>query len=115
MRLAFVFAGLIVAAVAVPLWRRQVPPNGTYGLRVPATLEDEWVWYEANARAAKGLVAVGLVVAVAAVVLPWVAPMRDDQLVVVLAILFVVSLLGATVWATRMATRLLAERRQTMR
>ncbi len=35
--------------VAVPLVLRKVPRNVVYGFRVRATLDDDFVWYEANA------------------------------------------------------------------
>ena len=46
------FAGLsvLLVLVSLPLLFRRIPPNAFYGLRVPATYADEWVWYEANAR-----------------------------------------------------------------
>ena len=55
--LAGVSALLMVPAV--PLIQRRVPPNVLYGLRVPATLADEWVWYEANARSGWELLTLG--------------------------------------------------------
>jgi uncharacterized membrane protein len=48
--LLFAGCGVLFAGLAIPMIRRRVPPNGFYGLRVPATFADEWVWYEANAR-----------------------------------------------------------------
>ena len=57
-------AGLLFAALAIPLMRRRVPPNGLYGLRVPATFADEWVWYEANAKSGRDLLCFGLLLAI---------------------------------------------------
>ena len=51
--------GALFVALAVPLIRRRIPPNHWYGLRVPATLAHERVWYEANARAGRELLALG--------------------------------------------------------
>ena len=51
--------GALFVVLAVPLIRRRVPPNHWYGLRVPATFADERVWYEANARAGRELLALG--------------------------------------------------------
>ena len=42
----FVSVALILIGVATPLVLGRVPPNDLYGLRVPATLEDEEVWFE---------------------------------------------------------------------
>ena len=53
--IGYVFLGLLLTAVAIPLIRRKVPPNWLYGFRVRRTLEDPRVWYEANAFAGKCL------------------------------------------------------------
>jgi len=63
-------AGLVFVAVAIPLIRRRIPPNALYGLRVPATFADEWVWYEANARSGRDLLWLGVILTVLAVGLP---------------------------------------------
>jgi len=57
-------AGLLLVAIAIPLIRRRIPPNGLYGLRVPATFADEWVWYEANARSGRDLICLGVLLAI---------------------------------------------------
>ena len=54
--------GVLFIALAIPLIWRKVPPNHYYGLRVPATLADERVWYEANARAGRELLVLGVLV-----------------------------------------------------
>jgi len=54
--------GWFFIALAIPLIWRKVPPNHWYGLRVPATLADERVWYEANARAGRELLALGVLI-----------------------------------------------------
>jgi uncharacterized membrane protein len=40
---------LIFAIIAIPLILRKVPRNVVYGFRTQLTLENEFVWYEANA------------------------------------------------------------------
>jgi hypothetical protein len=55
----FSIVGLLMIGIAVPLIRRRIAPNGLYGLRVPATFSDEWVWYEANARSGRDLAILG--------------------------------------------------------
>jgi len=39
--------------------QRRVRPNAWYGLRTPATLRDERVWYEANAHGGRDFVILG--------------------------------------------------------
>jgi len=62
--------GVLFVVIAIPLIRRRIPPNGLYGLRVPATFADEWVWYEANARSGRDLLVLGILLAALAIVLP---------------------------------------------
>jgi uncharacterized membrane protein len=57
----FTIAGLVIAALGVPLWRRKVGPNRLYGVRTAKTMRDEALWYAANARAGRTMVAVGVV------------------------------------------------------
>ena len=64
--------GALFIVLAVPLVRRLVGPNHWYGFRVPQTLNDRDVWYEANAYAGKGLLWLGVVLVSVAVVLYWV-------------------------------------------
>ena len=56
----FVAVGLLFIGLAIPLIRRRVKPNQMYGLRVPATFANEWVWYEANAASGRDLLYGGL-------------------------------------------------------
>ena len=69
----FSAVGLLLIGLAIPLIRRRVKPNGLYGLRVPATFADEWVWYEANARSGRDLAILGamqIAIAVSPLLLP---------------------------------------------
>src|SRR5437762_10983648 len=67
---AFTFSGAVMCVLAVPLMRRRIKPNGLYGLRVPATFADEWVWYEANARSGRDLLVLGAAELALALFLP---------------------------------------------
>lgn len=49
---------------------RWVPRNPVYGFRVAATLRDDGIWYEINARSARQLCALGLVMVALEFVLP---------------------------------------------
>ena len=68
----YTWVGAIFVALAVPLMRRLVGPNHWYGFRVPQTLSDPHVWYEANLYAGKGFFWLGVVLMAVAVVLYWV-------------------------------------------
>ena len=58
----FALVGVLMIALALPMILRRVPPNGFYGLRVPATFKDEQVWYDANAAAGRDLLVLGMLV-----------------------------------------------------
>jgi uncharacterized membrane protein len=62
--------GLLFIGISAPLALRRVPPNGWYGLRVPSTFADEWVWYEANAMSGRDLIVVGVMLVLAGLGLP---------------------------------------------
>jgi len=53
--------GVFFIALAIPLIRRRVKPNWIYGVRFPATLEDESVWYDMNARGGRDLAGIAVV------------------------------------------------------
>lgn len=64
--IALVLAGLLVAAVAGPLIRRQVPRNVWYGMRLKAAFASDAAWYAINEYGGRlfrgwgfGLVAIG--------------------------------------------------------
>jgi hypothetical protein len=53
-------SGLLLVAVAIPLWRRRVPPNGFYGVRFRSTLQNDDIWYEVNSRGGRNLLIIGI-------------------------------------------------------
>ncbi|MBI1294167.1 hypothetical protein GC175_04315 [bacterium] len=67
--LLYIFSGLLLMGLAVPLIQRKIAPNGWYGFRISRTLNDPAVLYRANAVAGRWLFATGLVTVIAAVVL----------------------------------------------
>jgi SdpI/YfhL protein family len=62
----FTSAGVLLAAISVPLILGKIRPNPLYGFRVKKTLEDPGVWYPVNAYAAKRLLVAGLAIGVSA-------------------------------------------------
>jgi SdpI/YfhL protein family len=83
-----VASGVLFIALAVPLMRRAVPPNGWYGFRVTATLSDEALWYEVNARASGWLLATGIALVLGALAGRHLFALNDNVYVLVnLAIL----------------------------
>ena len=51
---------MLLGALSVPLILRRIPPNGLYGFRVKATLENPELWYAVNAYAGWRLLAGGV-------------------------------------------------------
>ncbi len=101
--------GLLFIGVAIPLTQRRVPPNPLYGLRVPATLADETVWYEANAQAGKDMLRVGVLVIVVGAGL-YFAPLPFGIKVVVWFLVIEVGVMGMVIHSWRFANQLLKRR-----
>jgi len=62
--------GPVLIVLSIPLIFRWIPPNRFFGLRIPATLRNQSVWYDANARNGRHLFAFGLVMVLLEFVLP---------------------------------------------
>jgi uncharacterized membrane protein len=56
--------GPILILLSIPLIFRWIPRNHFYGLRVPATMSDESIWYDANALCGRHLFVLGVVMVV---------------------------------------------------
>jgi uncharacterized membrane protein len=106
----FSLSGLLIIVLSLPLVFRKVPPNSFYGLRVPATLKDEWVWYEANAKAGRDLIGFGVLFILAALGLG-VAPLAEATYAGALAGFSMAGGLTVVVIGLRRANRLLRQRR----
>jgi uncharacterized membrane protein len=63
----FLFSGVLLAALSVPMIKGKIPPNGIYGFRVKKTMENPDIWYPVNAYSGKWLLIVGLVMVFAAI------------------------------------------------
>jgi hypothetical protein len=63
----FVFSGILLMALSVPMILGKIPPNGWYGFRVKKTMENPEIWYPVNAYSGKWLLAISLVMILAAV------------------------------------------------
>jgi membrane-associated PAP2 superfamily phosphatase len=53
-------SGILLLALAIPLWLRRVPPNILYGVRFRSTLANDDAWYEVNARGGRNLVVIAI-------------------------------------------------------
>lgn len=108
----FAALGVLLIALGWPMASRRVRPNRWYGLRVPATLADERVWYEANALSGRDMMALGSLVLVLALVLPRVAELPSALQALVCAGVLGIGAMVLTVRGWRFANRLLRERRE---
>lgn len=64
----FLFSGLLLATLSIPMVMGKIPPNGLYGFRVKKTMDNPEIWYTVNVYSGKWLLAASLVQALAAVV-----------------------------------------------
>jgi uncharacterized membrane protein YfcA len=64
----YFIGGLALFAAGVPLLRGWIPRNRWAGFRVPKTLSNDGIWYEANRVAGRDLMIAGAVVMAVAVV-----------------------------------------------
>ena len=107
----FTAVGALFIGLAIPLMRRRVPPNALYGLRVPATFADEWVWYEANAQSGRDLFVLGWIEVVYAVLLPLLPHMSVEKYALANVAYLLVGALGFAAIGWRRANRLLKGRK----
>ncbi len=63
----YICISLVLALVSLPLIARKIKPNPIYGFRVPKTLNNPRLWYDANSYAGKWFLVVALVFLIAAV------------------------------------------------
>jgi hypothetical protein len=76
--IVFVGAGLLLIALSIPLLRRQIKPNWIYGFRTPRTIANPDLWYDINAYGAKGLLATGVAIVLASILLYAVGDLSED-------------------------------------
>lgn len=108
--IVYVITGALFVALGTPLMRRRIRPNGLYGLRVRETLDDEQVWYEANARSGRDMVVVGVIGFAMSIAL-YLAPNVDEETYhLIMGGFLLASVILTYVWDVRFAKRLAAER-----
>ena len=105
-----VLVGALLIAISIPLARRRVAPNHTYGLRTRATLADPDVWYEANAISGRDMIRVGVAVVVLAPGLALVPGITEGQHLIACEAVLIAGVVGAALVGSRRATRMLRER-----
>jgi uncharacterized membrane protein len=97
--------GPVLILVSIPLMLRWVPRNRFFGLRVPATLRSDSVWYDANALCARHMFLLGMALVILEFLLP--QALRIQTLRIVATVGFVAIIVAD--W--RVANRLERQRR----
>jgi uncharacterized membrane protein len=98
--------GPVLIVASIPLILRWVPQNRVYGFRVPATLRNESVWYDANALFGRHFFLLGSFMILLELVLP--LPIRTQALTVTA----ITGLILVTTMDWRIANRWEIERRR---
>lgn len=81
--LGYLLIDVLMIGLSIPLLRRRVKPNEIYGLRVGATLKNEWVWYEANVKSARDMILLAVLHAVFTVAIELAGPRGVLQVAIV--------------------------------
>jgi uncharacterized membrane protein len=103
---AFPVISAVIILVGLPLATRRVPPNQWYGVRVPATMSDRAIWYEANAVTGLDLFRLGLVLLAASLCLQLVPGLPELWYIAICIAILLVGSIRATVRGARLAGRL---------
>jgi hypothetical protein len=56
----YIAGGVLLMGLSIPLILRKIPPNGLYGFRLPATMENTDLWYKVNAYSGLRFLVTGL-------------------------------------------------------
>jgi hypothetical protein len=106
-------SGLLLAALAIPLWRRRVPPNALYGVRFRSSLQNDDVWYEVNSQGGRNL----LIIAIGYLALLSLTLFLGHTWTIAARLLvptgfLILALILNTIWLHNAASRLFAEIRE---
>ncbi|MCO6451069.1 MAG: SdpI family protein [Caldilineales bacterium] len=64
-------ASILLIGLSIPMIRGKVKPNAFYGFRIPLTTNNPEIWYPANRYAGKWLCALGVILLLASLALPF--------------------------------------------
>ncbi len=94
---------------SIPLIQRRIKPNPWYGFRVPKTLRDERIWYQANAYSGVLLFLSGAITTAAAITLvplAWLFRLGPEGYILACTAVMVGSLLWTLVLSFRYLRKL---------
>ena len=104
----FVASGILLIALAIPMTLRKVKPNGWYGVRVPATLGNEQVWYAANAYGGRCLLICGVIWTACSLLFALIPGITADAFSLIMLAMLAVTLIPAVVLIVRRIRRITA-------
>ena len=94
--LLFLFSGLFLAGISIPLILGKIPPNGLYGFRVKKTMENPEIWYLVNTYSGKWLLVVGIILAIVSIILFFIPGLSVDlysySILAIWAVIFAIAL-----------------------
>jgi hypothetical protein len=61
----YLIGGVVLCALSIPLIAGKIGPNGLYGFRVQATLQNATLWFKVNRYAGKRLLVTGILTVLA--------------------------------------------------
>ena len=97
---------LLIALVSIPLIFRKVPRNWAYGVRTPATLSSDEIWYPANEYGGKALLVASLVGAVGIVIVANIDGLAPQRMLFWSVVMMAAPPLVATLFILRYVGRL---------
>lgn len=101
--MVFIAINALLAALCIPLIRREVPINSIYGFRLPAAMKSEGAWYRVNSFGGK-ILAVTSCLSIAGLVALRIAGQMDSHLYLSVFVLPIVFTVVATLaYANRQA------------
>ncbi len=109
MLIIFLLTGALLVGLGWPLYRGRVKPNSLYGLRVGETIDDERVWYPANAYCGRDFIVLGAVTSLVAVVMAAIPGVNADVQGVTLSVVVTVGALWVCARGMAEARRLKKE------
>jgi hypothetical protein len=86
----YIVSGLLLVALAIPLIKEKVKPNGLYGFRVRQTLSNPRIWYAVNKHFGKRLLIAAIGFLIGSVGLYFVPGISTDAYAMGCLLIFVV-------------------------
>jgi uncharacterized membrane protein len=100
---SWIFVGLVIGALGIPLARQKIPPNRLYGVRLQKSFQSETAWYDINRYGGKQMIywSVPLILAGAALLFLPITPNYVGFLVPIELIFIAIPILKMIRYANR--------------